>query len=280
MNTKRHILSPISQADVHAYETASRSVVGIAQDCPASLLADFHSHPKAQLLYAVSGVMKVETRSTSFIIPPCTALMLPANVVHSIFMEGSVDRRTLFFHESAADRVCHSPKVIAVTKLLRELIIAVCKEPYDWELRGRGHFITELALDEIDRSTIIPVDLSLPQDARLRRVVDAIITNPADKRCFSEWSEIAGASERTLTRLFRSETGMNFRQWRQQARLTAAMNLLANGCTPLKAASITGFESQSAFGAAFRKFFGITPGQANALRSVPPEQPVFQLRLR
>lgn len=273
-------MSSISQDEVHAYETASRAVVGIAQDYPASLLADFHSHPKAQLLYAVSGVMKVETRSTSFIIPPCTALILPANEVHSVFMEGPVDRRTLFFHESTANRVCHYPKVIVVSILLRELIIAICREPYDWKLHGRGYFLTELVLDEINGSTMMPVDLPLPRDGRLRRVVDAVIASPADSRPLSEWSEIAGASERTLTRLFRSETGMNFRQWRQQARLTTAMSLLSNGCSPLKAASFVGYESQSAFGVAFRKFFGITPGQANSLRSAPTEQPAFQLRSR
>ncbi len=278
MKTKGHILSSTSQTEVRACEAADRPVVGLAQDYPSGLFADFHSHPGAQLLYAVSGVMKVETRSTSFIIPPSTALILPANTEHSIFMDGPVAMRTLFLREPAASRVCHSSKVIAVTRLLRELIVAACSEPLDWDLSGRGRYIIELALDEIERSPILPVDLPMAQDSRLRRVVDAVRTNPADNRCLSEWSEMVGASERTLARLFRSETGLSFRQWRQQARLTAAMSSLSNGCSPVKAASIAGFNSQSAFGAAFRKFFGITPGKARTLNLVSAEQAAFQLR--
>lgn len=278
MKAKGHILSPTSQTDVRAYETATRPVVGLAQDYPTGLSVDFHSHPRAQLLYAASGVMNVEMRSTSFIIPPSTALILPASAEHSIFMDGPVAMRTLFLREAAASRIRHSPKVIAVTRLLRELIIAACSEPLDWELSGRGRFITELALDEIERSTILPIDLPMAQDARLSRVVDAIRTNPADNRCLLEWSEMVGASERTLSRLFRSETGLSFRQWRQQARLTAAMSLLSNGGSSIQAASIAGFESQPAFGVAFRKFFGITPGQARTLSLTDVEQPVFQIR--
>ncbi len=55
---------------------------------------------------------------------------------------------------------------------------------------------------------------------------------------------------------------MSFRQWRQQVRLTAALSALSLGESPSSAADVAGFESLPAFGAAFRKFFGITPGQA------------------
>ncbi len=55
---------------------------------------------------------------------------------------------------------------------------------------------------------------------------------------------------------------MSFRQWRQQARLAAALSALSTGATPTRAAAIAGFDSVPAFGAAFRGLFGITPGQA------------------
>ena len=35
-----------------------------------------------------------------------------------------------------------------------------------------------------------------------------------------------GASSRTLARLFRAETGLSFRQWRQRARMTEARDAL------------------------------------------------------
>lgn len=252
----------ISQTEVRAYESSIRSVVGLAGFYPANLLADFHTHPKAQLLYAVSGAMRVETPTEYFIIPPSTALILPANTLHSILMDGPVDRRTLFLKEPSSKPTFPITKVIAVTGLLRELINEICKEPFDWSMTSRANNVAMLTLDEIKRANTVPLGLRLPNDVRLRRVVNGIKANPSDTRSFSAWAEMTGASERTLARLFRSETGLNFRQWRQHARLTMAMSLLSNGRNLSEAAAASGFENQSAFGVSFRRFFGITPGQA------------------
>jgi AraC-like DNA-binding protein len=254
-----------SQNEIRNYETAKRDVVGLAQDYPAGMEASFHSHPRAQLLYAVSGVMNLETRTVSYIIPPNTAIILPADTEHSIYMDGAVAMKSLFFRKSAASSVCKTTKVIAVTTLLRELIIAACSEPLNWKLNGRGYLVTQLALTEIKRSTILPIDLPMPLDSRLRRVVESLMNEPSSKKTIADWAEIAYTSERTLTRLFRSETGLSFRQWRQQARLTAAMRSLTTGLSPTQASTIAGFNNQPAFGVAFRKLFGMTPGQARLL---------------
>ena len=275
MDTKGQFLSPKRQKEIRPYETASRPVVGFSKDYPAGLMADAHSHPCAQLLYAVSGVMHVQTKLSSYVIPPSTSLLLPADREHAIYMEGPVAMRSLFLQGSAADRICREAKVIAVSPLLRELIVAACSEPLEWDLNGRVYFLTELALDEIENASVLPFDLPMPSDARLSRVVDAIRKDPNDSRGLLEWAEVANTSARTLARLFRNETGLGFRQWRQQARLTAAMGALSNGETPIKAAMIAGFASQPAFGAAFRRAFGITPGQARTLATEKSDRLVF-----
>lgn len=177
-------------------------------------------------------------------------------------MDGPVAMRALFMREEVAARVANVTKVIAISGLLRELILAVCAEDVEWEAEGRGYYLTELALDEIDRAEPLPLGLQLPSDARLLRVVVGLLKCPHDRRNLEEWSDVASASSRTLTRLFRAETGMSFRQWRQQVRLTAALGALSTGSSPAQAAAMAGFESVPAFGAAFRGLFGITPGQA------------------
>jgi len=270
MKIDGQFLSPIRQSEIHPVETADRPVVGYAKDYPAGLLADAHSHPRAQLIYAVSGVMHVETVTASYIIPPSTALLMPTDTEHAIYMDGPVAMRTLFLRRSAASGICDNCKVISVTPLLRELILAACSEPLDWDINGRGQHVISLALDEIERSSVLPLDLPLPSDARLRRVIDALRAEPHNTNSLEDWAQIANASQRTLARLFRKETGLSFRQWRQQARLTAAMRALCVGERPAKAAAIAGFDSQPAFGAAFRKFFGLTPGQARATASPTP----------
>ena len=266
MKSKGHFLSPKRQSEIYPVETAERPVVGYAKDYPAGLFADKHSHPKAQLIYAVSGVMHVETETTSYIIPPSTALLMPADLEHAIYMDGTVAMRALFLERSAAKGIGDQCRGITVSLLLRELIMAACFEPLEWDVSGRGQHIVALALDEIQRSSVLSLELPLPTESRLRRVIDALRAQPNNDNSLEEWARIANTSKRTLARLFRQETGLSFRQWRQQARLTAAMSVLSIGASPARAAAVAGFDSQPAFGAAFRKFFGITPGQARVNR--------------
>lgn len=265
MKTTGQFISPIRHTGAPTFETAERPIVGYSCDYLSGMTSGFHSHGRAQLLYATSGVMRVETREASFVVPPTTALFLPTDAQHSVSMDGPVTMRELFLREDAAASVGTEPKVIAVSGLLREVIIATCLEPVEWEPHGRVHHLAALALDEIAKSTALPLRLPLPKDARLRRMVAALRAHPDDHRTLEEWSELANASSRTLARKFRTETGLSFRQWRQQTRLTEALSALTMGASPTKAASIAGFRSIPAFGSAFRALFGITPGQARNL---------------
>ena len=76
-----------------------------------------------------------------------------------------------------------------------------------------------------------------------------------------ELSKIAGASKRTIERIFKLETGLGFGKWRQQLRLGHALSLLAGGEAVTSVAFDVGYESVSAFISAFRMTFGQTPGQ-------------------
>ena len=266
MQTAGQFLSPTRQLEIRPFETAERPIVGYSRDYPSGLATGFHAHPRAQVLYAISGIMRVEAQGASYIVPPTTALLLPTDVEHAVRMDGPVAMRELFLREDAAERLGQRSKVIAVSALLREVIVAICALPVNWETGGRGNHLCELAIDEISQSTTLPLGLPLPDDPRLRRVMTALMKQPHDQRGLDDWALVANASSRTLARLFRSETGLSFRQWRQQARLTEALSALTLGATLGRAAKIAGFDSVSAFGFAFRAFFGLTPGEARSLR--------------
>jgi AraC-like DNA-binding protein len=62
-----------------------------------------------------------------------------------------------------------------------------------------------------------------------------------------------------VQRIFQSETGLRFAQWRQRLRLLHAVTLLGNGCSVTRAGQESGYASTSAFVAAFRKQLGETP---------------------
>ena len=103
---------------------------------------------------------------------------------------------------------------------------------------------------------------SLPQpgDERLRDVTAILAEDPGSNRTLAELGHAVGAGERTLSRLFRAETGMTFPQWRAQLRLHHSLTLLASGLSVTAAAITCGYSTPSAFTAAFRATFGTTPG--------------------
>lgn len=70
-------------------------------------------------------------------------------------------------------------------------------------------------------------------------------------------------SERNLARLIVKETGLSFRQWRQQLQLIMALQGLVKGDTVQKVAH-TGYDSTTAFITMFKK--GLGKRQADILR--------------
>ena len=82
---------------------------------------------------------------------------------------------------------------------------------------------------------------------------------PEQELCAAEWGAGTGVSARTVQRLFRRETGLTFGQWRQQARLLFALQRLARGDRIIDVALDSGYASQSAFAAMFRRHFGEPP---------------------
>ena len=82
--------------------------------------------------------------------------------------------------------------------------------------------------------------LPLPRDERLARVSHALLDDVGDDRGLDDWSYFAGMSRRAFMRAFSAEVGMSFGRWRQQARLFAALEMLAQGKSVTEAAVAVG----------------------------------------
>ena len=241
-----------------AHERVDRPLAGFARDYAPGDDTGWHSHARAQLLYASQGVMRVATEAAAFVIPPGRALWLPARARHDVRQEGVVRMRALFLRADAALPDA-APLVLGVGPLLHALVLAACDEPLEWDEHGRGGHLAALILDELRRAPRLPFAVPAPRDARLRRLADALAQDPASALTLDAWAAQCGASARTLARLFQAETGMGFARWRQTPRLAEAAALLAQGATPAQAAARVGYASAPAFGAAYRAAFGITP---------------------
>ena len=252
-------------------DRVDRPLAAFARDYPDGHDTGWHSHARAQLLYATGGVMRVATEAAGFVVPPGRALWVPAGLPHAVSMRGGVAMRALFVRRDAAEAASGPPAtaVLAVSPLLRELILAACAEPLEWDLAGRAGHIAALILDEIAGARPLPLGVPAPRDPRLLRLAGALQADPARPLTLEGWAAECGASPRTLTRLFRRETGMSFGRWRQMLRLSEAAALLAQGVPAARAAALVGYASVPAFGSAFRAAFGQTPGAASARLGIP-----------
>jgi AraC-like DNA-binding protein len=217
-----------------------------------------------QLLFAARGMLTVYTDTGLWVVPAHQAVWLPAGIRHSVEIAGGVAMRALYLHESLG-RSIRSPlpgncRVVEISPLLREILRRAMRlRTLDRRITGERHLI-ELLLDEITVLPLVPLDLPLPRDARGARAAAVIRADPAARHTLAEVARAAAASPRTLERLFRRETGLPFGVWRQRARLLRALQLLADGNASVSAlAGAVGYESASAFVAAFRRALGTTP---------------------
>ncbi|WP_055536286.1 helix-turn-helix transcriptional regulator, partial [Streptomyces alboniger] len=154
-----------------------------------------------------------------------------------------------------------APAVLAVSPLLRELILACTRTPHEETPERRR--LRAVLLDQLRASPQQPVQLPTPADPRLAAVCDLLHGDPADARGLGELAAAVGAGERTLSRLFRRELGMTFPQWRTQLRLYHALRMLADGTPVTAVAHRCGWASTSAFIDVFRRALGYTPGTHN-----------------
>lgn len=150
--------------------------------------------------------------------------------------------------------------VIAVSPLLRELIRHAMEIPRLYPLNGPQARLLAVILDQIQSMHIAPLTLPIPEDARLRKLYKHLSGDPGDCRTLAQWGKMVGATERTLARRFRVETGLSFGQWRQQIRILEALKRLALGDPVTVVAIELGYASTSAFISMFRKALGQTPG--------------------
>jgi AraC-like DNA-binding protein len=241
-----------------------RPVVGMEDDYPAGFVDAFHCHDRAQLSYARSGVTSVVTDDSAFVLPPNRAIWLPAGTPHQVTCRGPVRVNILYIDPDlpGQPRRC---RVFDVPPLIGALIDEVITFAHAYDEAGREGRIVGLLLEEIARTTPIPLSAPMPGDWRLRRVCDRIVADPSDQHDIDDFARIAGMGRRTFTRAFRNQTGMGFAIWRQQVRLMAALSLMGEGRSITSIAYDVGYESPSSFTAMFHRVLGVPPSHYRSI---------------
>ncbi len=219
----------------------------------------WHSHEEAQFVYTSRGVLRVHTPHGVWPVAPMRGLWLPPRLGHELHAVGTVVMHSLYLAPEAIPSLSTKCLLTKVTSLLDELVRSMVDDKL--EKRGdRYSLIVPLLLREIEHAQEIHESgLPLPNDRRLRQIYELLMAAPDNSHPLDFWGSKVGASERTLARLFRAETGLTFGQWRQQLRIVEAVSQLALG-TPVSAiAAGLGYRNSSAFITMFKKTMGETP---------------------
>lgn len=220
-----------------------------------------HAHSRAQIVYPLSGTYWVITPNASWVLPAHQALWIPSHSFHDMFSNVPVRALILFVHAPLADALPRECVVMTVSPLLREMFVKAVSNGNDYPEEGSEVRLALSMLDELREMKPNRFHVPMAKDRRLLRVMQQLIEDPGNESRLDEFAANAGASVRTLARLFTRETGLSFSAWRRRLRLLQAIERLEQGCSVSEIALDLGYSTPSAFIAMFRRTLGVSPGQ-------------------
>lgn len=215
-----------------------------------------HSHPFHELLWNERGASTAVVSSQVWTITPTLGLWMPAGTLHSGSAIAGTWCRATFFGFGTVTSISPAPVGVEITPLLRLLLERLA----DKELPAESRAVTEAMVLDVLKPTTRELLLHLPTSDLLRPIADAVMDNPGDPRTLTNWASQLGVSARTISRAFNAETGTSFARWVAAVRAQHAVELLARGWEVDAVAEQVGYRSASAFGVAFRRTTGLTPG--------------------
>ena len=218
-----------------------------------------HSHARGQFFALTRGLLVVEAGGERWMFPSQRCAWIPPDCKHKARSVGGAAGSMVYLSAEMCRGLPRTPCLFSSS----ELLFAIVQRVLSWNPRhplnpARKRLITVLR-DEIAQPEQQPLCLHLPSDERLSRASHALLDDVGDDRGLDDWAHFAGMSRRTFMRAFSAEVGMSFGRWRQQARLFAALEMLAQGKSVTEAAVAVGYDSVSAFIEMFRKMLGTTP---------------------
>lgn len=229
-----------------------------------------HTHEWAQFSYRLEGMAAIRAGEAAIVLPPGRGVWIPPGTVHEVSCRGPAAYNALYVTTDARP-FPEKLKVLDVSPFLHALVEEFLTFGADYDEAGREGTVVTLMLGEIERAPeALQTAPRLPRDPRLLRVCEALRGDLADNGDLDDWAAVAGMSRRTFTRAFRQETGAGFHTWRQQLRMTAALDRLATGQSIPDVAHALGFASISAFATRFSRTFGMPPGRYASTRDRAP----------
>ncbi|CRO57549.1 HTH-type transcriptional repressor of iron proteins A [Pseudomonas aeruginosa] len=218
------------------------------------------------MLYAVSGMMWLETPDEALPVPPQRAVWLPPGLRHAVRVASELQMRNIYLSPELSRGLEDRTLVLVVGPLLRELIVSLVEQERQSD-PDYYRALADLAVLELGRARRSSLRVPLPDasDRRLLALCQAVMANPSLDIGLERLAEDAGASVRTLSRLFQRSLGMGLNSPSSTARAPAA---LIDGRPVAGIAHALGY-TPSAFSDMFRRELGVSPTEYRAEHHQP-----------
>lgn len=234
-------------------------IIGLARQYSAGSYLEPHRHDRSQLLYGLTGTVVVTSTAGLWMMPPDSALWIPAQILHEVTMVGDVGMRSLYLRPDLLRDMPEKCATLSVSPLLRALLDEIAGQAA--EATRKRNLMEQLVLAEIASRPIVPLSLPLPQAGPLRDRCLAFSAAPNSTDRLDDWCVTLNISRRTFTRAFRNAIGLSFVEWRTRACVLAAISRLAEGHTITRIAFDLGYDSSASFTAMFRRSTGRPPSR-------------------
>lgn len=231
------------------------TIAGMGERLSHETFWEAHAHPTHELLWNIRGASTVSVGARTWTITHLHGLWVPAGVLHAGWAPAGTWYRTAHFAVGTVPSLSSEPVAVEITPLLTQLL----RRLDDETLPELSRSLTEAMVLDVLRPASDAMAVHLPQCDLLRPIVKALIADPGDRRSLEHWASALGVSTRTITRAFRQEAGVGFREWQGALRAQRAVLLLDGGLSVREVSEVSGYGSSSAFAAAFRRFTGAAP---------------------
>jgi AraC-like DNA-binding protein len=229
-------------------------------------LIPLHEHTKGQLSYVEGGLAYVVVDSKTYVVPPRHYFWIPKGVPHILKLGHSATvLRSLYFysHNDHANPFYAKLGIYPANELLIEMITYteywsgshVDRRDENFEfLIALKNLLPELA------NKALPIVLPATDDERLNKILKYLEKSIEERHTLKTLAMKFHMSERSMSRLFRTNLHVSFLQYLKTLRIVKALGiLLKSKKTVSEVAYHVGYDTLGAFSNAFYSFTKMRP---------------------
>ena len=241
-------------------DTAAQSLFDVEKKTLAvnTRLDNQHSD-SGRFIFTEGGVVAVITEQGRYLVPPQQVIWLPSAVNYQLVAATSAVIVCYHLLPQTQYKLKQTTSVLGIDGFILHLF----KETLESQEMHYGakdfYHLSHLLLNRLTQAKPLSLFLPVLKDKRLLAITRRQQKYPALKTDLVGWGKFVKTSSRTLSRLFKNETGMTYSQWKQTMLIHIAIIELCLGVSIADIAKSLGYESSSAFIYMFKKQMHVTP---------------------